>query len=155
MFAALVPAILLGAAAERSRMLPALIFIFCWTTLVYDPIAHWVWSANGWAFKWGVLDCKPFPDTLIYCADYQMPVEDLLKSHRELLVSPTLTLSVNDEDGVPNPLFSNPRTSVRSYLVQSSSGSDGSDSTVDRVSPDRSRPLSPSSTPISLEVPVL
>jgi ammonia channel protein AmtB len=58
MFAALVPAILLGAAAERSRMLPALIFIFCWTTVVYDPIAHWVWSANGWAFKWGVLDCK-------------------------------------------------------------------------------------------------
>jgi Amt family ammonium transporter len=58
MFAALVPAILLGAAAERSRMLPAMIFIFCWTTVVYDPIAHWVWSANGWAFKWGVLDCK-------------------------------------------------------------------------------------------------
>jgi ammonium transporter, Amt family len=22
----------------------------------YDPLAHWVWSANGWAFKWGVLD---------------------------------------------------------------------------------------------------
>ena len=61
MFAALVPAILLGAAAERSRMLPALIFIFCWTTVVYDPIAHWVWSANGWAFKWGVLDCKSYP----------------------------------------------------------------------------------------------
>lgn len=60
MFAALVPAILLGAAAERSRMLPALIFIFCWTTVVYDPIAHWVWSANGWAFKWGVLDCKSY-----------------------------------------------------------------------------------------------
>ena len=55
-FAALVPAILLGAAAERSRLLPAMIFIFCWTTVVYDPIAHWVWSSNGWAFKWGVLD---------------------------------------------------------------------------------------------------
>ncbi|KAL7421809.1 hypothetical protein Q5752_003580 [Cryptotrichosporon argae] len=56
MFAALVPAVLLGAAAERSRTLPAMLFIFCWTTLVYDPLAHWVWSEHGWAFKWGVLD---------------------------------------------------------------------------------------------------
>jgi Amt family ammonium transporter len=55
-FAALVPAILIGAAAERSRILPAMVFIFFWTTLVYDPLAHWVWSVNGWAFKWGVLD---------------------------------------------------------------------------------------------------
>ncbi|ODN79858.1 hypothetical protein L202_03752 [Cryptococcus amylolentus CBS 6039] len=56
MFAALVPAVLLGAAAERSKMLPAMIFMFCWTTLVYDPLAHWVWSVNGWANKWGILD---------------------------------------------------------------------------------------------------
>lgn len=56
MFAALVPAVLLGAAAERSRTLPAMIFIFCWTTLVYDPLAHWIWSSNGWAYKWGVLE---------------------------------------------------------------------------------------------------
>ncbi|GHJ87915.1 hypothetical protein NliqN6_4317 [Naganishia liquefaciens] len=56
MFACLVPAIVLGAAAERSRVLPAMVFIFCWTTLVYDPLAHWIWSSNGWAFKWGVLD---------------------------------------------------------------------------------------------------
>lgn len=56
MFACLVPAVLLGAAAERSRILPAMIFIFCWTTLVYDMLAHWIWSVNGWAFKWGVLD---------------------------------------------------------------------------------------------------
>jgi Amt family ammonium transporter len=51
-----VPAVLLGAAAERSRTLPALLFIFCWTTLVYDFLAHWIWSSNGWAAKWGVLD---------------------------------------------------------------------------------------------------
>lgn len=56
MFASLVPAIILGAAAERSRFLPAMVFTFCWTTLVYDPLAHWIWSANGWAFKWGVLE---------------------------------------------------------------------------------------------------
>ncbi|WVW83852.1 hypothetical protein I302_105874 [Kwoniella bestiolae CBS 10118] len=52
MFACLVPAVLLGAAAERSRILPAMIFIFCWTTLVYDMLAHWIWSSNGWAYKW-------------------------------------------------------------------------------------------------------
>lgn len=56
MFANLVPAVLLGAAAERSRTLPAMIFIFAWTTLVYDMLAHWIWSSNGWAAKWGVLD---------------------------------------------------------------------------------------------------
>ncbi|KAK8864358.1 hypothetical protein IAR55_001605 [Kwoniella newhampshirensis] len=52
MFACLVPAVLLGAAAERSRILPAMMFIFAWTTLVYDPLAHWIWSVNGWAYKW-------------------------------------------------------------------------------------------------------
>ncbi|WVR06998.1 hypothetical protein IAU60_004037 [Kwoniella sp. DSM 27419] len=52
MFACLVPAVLLGAAAERSRILPAMLFIFAWTTLCYDMLAHWVWSVNGWAYKW-------------------------------------------------------------------------------------------------------
>ncbi|WWC94122.1 hypothetical protein V866_000961 [Kwoniella sp. B9012] len=56
MFACLVPAVLLGAAAERSRILPAMIFIFCWTTLVYDMLAHWIWSSNGWAYKWARCD---------------------------------------------------------------------------------------------------
>lgn len=69
MFAALVPAILLGAAAERSRILPAMLFIFCWTTLCYDPLAHWVWSANGWAAKWGVLDCELDRDSAIWRHD--------------------------------------------------------------------------------------
>ncbi|GAA5858232.1 hypothetical protein JCM8547_005701 [Rhodosporidiobolus lusitaniae] len=56
MFAALVPAVLIGAAAERGRVLPACIFFFCWSTLVYCPVVHWVWAPEGWAFKWGVLD---------------------------------------------------------------------------------------------------
>jgi Amt family ammonium transporter len=37
-------------------MVPALIFVFFWGTLVYSPIACWVWNTNGWAFKYGVLD---------------------------------------------------------------------------------------------------
>ncbi|OCF42935.1 amt family ammonium transporter [Kwoniella heveanensis CBS 569] len=59
MFACLVPAVLLGAAAERSRILPAMLFIFAWTTLVYDMLAHWIWSVNGWAYKWGILTPVP------------------------------------------------------------------------------------------------
>ncbi|CAG8462741.1 12082_t:CDS:2 [Ambispora gerdemannii] len=49
MFAAITPALAIGSGAERGRILPAIIFIFVWTTLVYDPIAHWVWSPDGWA----------------------------------------------------------------------------------------------------------
>ncbi|GAA5979287.1 hypothetical protein JCM11641_001983 [Rhodosporidiobolus odoratus] len=56
MFAALVPAVFIGAAAERGRVLPACIFYFCWATLVYCPVVHWIWAPQGWAFKWGVLD---------------------------------------------------------------------------------------------------
>ncbi|EST08770.1 Ammonium transporter AmtB-like domain protein [Kalmanozyma brasiliensis GHG001] len=56
MFANLVPAIAIGAACERGRVWPFLIFTFVWTTLVYDVIACWVWNPTGWAFKWGVLD---------------------------------------------------------------------------------------------------
>jgi Amt family ammonium transporter len=37
-------------------MLPTLVFMFIWTTIVYDPIAYWTWNANGWSFKMGGLD---------------------------------------------------------------------------------------------------
>lgn len=56
LFCAVTAAILVGAIAERGRLLPAMIFIFCWATIVYCPIAYWVWNFNGWAYKWGVLD---------------------------------------------------------------------------------------------------
>lgn len=56
MFAAVTVAIVIGAIAERGRVLPAMVFSFLWVTLVYCPIAHWAWGLNGWAFKYGVLD---------------------------------------------------------------------------------------------------
>ncbi|KAF9157436.1 hypothetical protein DFQ26_008725 [Actinomortierella ambigua] len=56
MFAALTPALAIGSAAERGRIIPTLIFIFLWTTFVYDFIACWTWSANGWSFVMGGLD---------------------------------------------------------------------------------------------------
>jgi len=55
-FGCVTAAILMGALAERGRVLPGMLFIFCWMTLVYCPLACWVWGGNGWAFKWGVLD---------------------------------------------------------------------------------------------------
>src|SRR3954453_920569 len=56
MFAAITPALAIGAAAERARVVPMLVFIFVWTTLVYDVIASWSWSKNGWYKQLGGLD---------------------------------------------------------------------------------------------------
>jgi Amt family ammonium transporter len=56
MFAALTPALAIGAAAERGRIIPTLVFIFLWTTFVYDFIASWTWNATGWSFVMGGLD---------------------------------------------------------------------------------------------------
>jgi Amt family ammonium transporter len=56
MFAAITPALAIGAAADRARMLPAIVFMFIWATIVYDPIAYWTWNAGGWSFKMGGLD---------------------------------------------------------------------------------------------------
>src|SRR5437763_11172688 len=56
MFAAITPALAIGAAAERARVIPMLIFVFIWTTLVYDVIASWTWSKNGWYKNLGGLD---------------------------------------------------------------------------------------------------
>ncbi|EXJ77356.1 hypothetical protein A1O3_09582 [Capronia epimyces CBS 606.96] len=56
MFAAITVALAIGAAAERGRMLPAMVFSFVWSTVVYDPIACWTWNSSGWSFKMGGLD---------------------------------------------------------------------------------------------------
>lgn len=56
MFAAVTTALVIGSVAERGRALPAMVFVFCWLTLVYCPLTFWVWCSNGWAYKWGVLD---------------------------------------------------------------------------------------------------
>jgi len=56
MFAAITPMIAIGAVAERSRLGPLLVFVFVWSTLVYDPIACWTWNPNGWSFVLGGLD---------------------------------------------------------------------------------------------------
>ncbi|OBZ88070.1 Ammonium transporter 1 [Choanephora cucurbitarum] len=56
MFAAITPALAFGSAAERMSLGPAILFIFIWTTLVYDVITNWVWASNGWLAKLGIMD---------------------------------------------------------------------------------------------------
>ena len=46
----------LGGAFERGKIIPSLIFLWLWLTIVYCPIASWTWNANGWAYELGVLD---------------------------------------------------------------------------------------------------
>lgn len=55
-FAIITPALISGAVAERLSFRGYIAFILLWTTLVYCPLAHWVWASDGWLFAWGVLD---------------------------------------------------------------------------------------------------
>jgi Amt family ammonium transporter len=48
MFAVITPALITGAFAERVKFGPFLVFILLWATLIYDPLAHWVWGKGGW-----------------------------------------------------------------------------------------------------------
>jgi ammonium transporter, Amt family len=56
MFAIITPALITGAFAERMRFSAFLIFVSAWATIVYDPLAHMVWSTDGWLAKLGALD---------------------------------------------------------------------------------------------------
>jgi Amt family ammonium transporter len=56
MFAVITPALITGAFAERKRFKAFVVFTLLWATLVYDPVAHWVWG-GGWLGKGlGALD---------------------------------------------------------------------------------------------------
>ncbi|MGH2455163.1 MAG: ammonium transporter [Candidatus Limnocylindria bacterium] len=56
MFAIITPALITGAFAERKRFKAFVLFAVAWSTFVYAPIAHWVWSPDGWLAGLGVLD---------------------------------------------------------------------------------------------------
>src|SRR5574344_172022 len=56
MFAVLTPALITGAFAERFTFKAYLVFLVLWFTLVYCPIAHWVWGQGGWMKQLGGLD---------------------------------------------------------------------------------------------------
>jgi Amt family ammonium transporter len=56
MFAVITPALISGAFAERMKFSGYLLFTLLWTTIVYDPVAHWVWGTGGWLRGMGILD---------------------------------------------------------------------------------------------------
>lgn len=56
MFAVITPALIIGAFAERINFKGFVVFSLLWALFVYNPIAHWVWSGDGWLFKLGALD---------------------------------------------------------------------------------------------------
>ena len=56
MFAVITPALITGAFAERMKFSSYFLFTLLWSTLVYDPVAHWVWGAGGWLKEMGTLD---------------------------------------------------------------------------------------------------
>ncbi len=56
MFAIITPALISGAFAERVKFSSYVVFTLLWATLVYDPLAHWVWGPGGWLATRGALD---------------------------------------------------------------------------------------------------
>jgi Amt family ammonium transporter len=56
MFAAITPALITGAFAERMKFKAFLLFSLLWATFIYDPLAHWVWGDGGWIGAIGALD---------------------------------------------------------------------------------------------------
>ena len=56
MFAMITPAVVIGGFAERMRFSSFLVFVVIWLTVVYAPLAHWVWAVDGWIGSLGALD---------------------------------------------------------------------------------------------------
>ena len=56
MFAIITPALISGAIVDRMKFSSYVVFITLWSVLIYAPLAHWVWSSDGWLFNLGALD---------------------------------------------------------------------------------------------------
>jgi Amt family ammonium transporter len=56
MFAVITPALITGSTADRWKFSAFVPFVVLWSILVYGPVAHWVFSPEGWLFKKGALD---------------------------------------------------------------------------------------------------
>jgi len=55
-FAAITPALIVGAFAERAKFSGVILFTVLWVTFIYFPIAHMVWDGSGLIFNWGAID---------------------------------------------------------------------------------------------------
>lgn len=90
MFAIVTPALIIGAFVERIKFKALIIFTLLWTTLVYDPIAHWVWSPDGWLHTLGALDFAG--GTVVHMsAGFSALAAAMLVGHRMQKSIPALT----------------------------------------------------------------
>ena len=89
MFAIITPALISGAFAERKRFRAFVLFAAAWSTLVYAPIAHWVWSPDGWLYSLGVLDFAG--GTVVHLSSGVSALVAALVVGRRLGVGPGLT----------------------------------------------------------------
>ncbi|GJN90149.1 hypothetical protein Rhopal_003148-T1 [Rhodotorula paludigena] len=55
-FSSIAACVMIAGSAERGRMGPFLILVFCWLTIIYCPVACWVWNGAGWLYNAGELD---------------------------------------------------------------------------------------------------
>jgi len=65
MFAVITPALIIGAFAERMRFAAFVVFSLLWTTLVYDPVAHWVWGQGGFLGTLGGMGAVDFAGGIV------------------------------------------------------------------------------------------
>ncbi|MFD7918618.1 ammonium transporter [Streptomyces sp. NPDC059740] len=56
MFAIITPALISGALADRVKFTAWALYIVLWVSVVYFPVAHWVWGEGGWLYDLGVID---------------------------------------------------------------------------------------------------
>lgn len=56
MFAIITPALISGGIVDRVKFSGYIVFMLLWATLIYDPVAHWVWGVGGWLRELGALD---------------------------------------------------------------------------------------------------
>ena len=65
MFAVITPALIIGAFAERMRFAAFVVFSLLWTTLVYDPVTHWVWGKGGFLGAMGGMGAVDFAGGIV------------------------------------------------------------------------------------------
>jgi len=58
-FAVITPALMSGTVIGRMKVTSYMIFVTLWSTIVYCPLAHWIWSSNGWLRNMGALSTSP------------------------------------------------------------------------------------------------
>ena len=84
MFAGITVAIISGAMVERIRFHVYAVFAVIWTTLVYDPLAHWVWGTDGWLHKLGALDFAGGPVVHIAAGTAALVAATMLGRRRDV-----------------------------------------------------------------------